>query len=181
MKTIFNSKISVSNYKPIYKANGKWYVCFGYKEIMEQAKPVLKNGRYVKSNGLSSTGKCSYSYFVYDEKPLPIVIKDDIEEYINNYISNKIVNDFVWEGNNVHLTRENQMNYKASYDLAMQSGGQNLPIKIKTTKNGKTEYLVFFTIDELSNFYIAMNKYVNDMLEKGWNMKDSIDYSVYSV
>lgn len=180
MKTIFSKTINVSDYKPIYKDNGKWYVCFWYKEIMKQVLRKFNGKRYVKTDELVSSGMCSYSYFIYDSKPSVQTIKNDINAYVNSIVSDKIVNGFVWKGNSIHLTAENQMNYKSSYDLALQSGGANLPIRIKTTKNGKTEYLVFMTIDELSAFYLAMNKHINKMLENGWDMKDNIDYSVYN-
>ena len=77
------------------------------------------------------------------------------------------------------MTKENQINYKASYDLAIQSGGKNLPIRIKATKNGKVEYMVFFTIAEVEDFYLAVNRHINNCLEDGWQKKDAIDYSVY--
>lgn len=181
MKAIFSNTIKISEYKPIYQMNGKWYVCFWYNEIMEEASPVLKGGRFVKSDDLVSTGMCSYSYFVYDMKPSVKVIKNDIEEVINSIISEKIINNFIWNGTKINLSKENQMNYKANYDLAVHTGGQNLPVRIKATKNGNTEYLIFFTIDEFTQFYVALNKHVNNMLEKGWEMKDAIDYSVYNI
>jgi hypothetical protein len=181
MKAIFNNTIKISEYKPIYQMNGKWYVCFWCNEVMENARPVLKGGRYVKSNNLVSTGMCSYSYFVYDTKPSIKVIQDDIENMINSVVSNKIINNFIWNGVKINLSKENQMNYKANYDLAVQTDGQNLPIRIKAMKNCKTEYLIFFTVDEFTKFYVALNKHINNMLEMGWEMKDNMDYSVYNV
>lgn len=181
MKTIFTNTIKLSDYKPIYFMNGKWYVCFWCKEDMMSGQPVLKGGRYVKSDALIGTGMCTYSYIVYDSKPSVAKIQNDIEEIINDKVSNTIINGFCWNGNAIHLTKENQMNYKANYDLAMQSGGANLPFRIKTDRFGLTEYVVFFTIDELSEFYIAMNKHINNSLETGWAMKDNMDYTVYNV
>lgn len=181
MKTIFSKTTAIENYKPIYQLNDKWYVCFWYNEIFEKDNPVLKGGRYVKSDSLKSTGMCSYSYIVYNSKPTVETIKNDINSLIDSFTTNKIINGFSWNGNKIYLSKENQMNYKANYDLALQSGGANLPIRIKTTKNGNTEYLIFFTIDELSEFYLAINKHINNALENGWAKKDNIDYSVYNV
>lgn len=180
MKAIFNNICKIVNYKPIYTKNGKWYVCFEYNEIKVEADPVLKNGRFVKSNELKSTGMCSYSYIVYSSKPDVATIKNDIEEIINYNVSNKITKCFKWNGINVNLSLENQTNYKASYDLAIQTGGLNLPIRIKGIKNGKTEYLLFFTVADFTEFYMALNKFINKCLNDGWDKKDSIDYNAYS-
>lgn len=179
MKTIYSNVIKINDYKPIYNIGNEWYVCFGYKDIMEEAKPVLNGGKFVKSDSLISTGMCSYSYIKYTYKPSVDTIKNDLEEIFNSFTAEKITNGFYWNDLNISLTKENQINYKASYDLAIQSGGKNLPIRIKATKNGKVEYMVFFTIAEVEDFYLAVNRHINNCLEDGWQKKDAIDYSVY--
>lgn len=179
MKTVYSNIVKIDNYKPMFNVGDEWYVCFDKKEIMEEAKPVLKGGKFVKDDSLVSTGQCSYSYIKYDHKPSINVIKNDLEEIINSSVSNKIMNYFYWKGAKINLSRENQMNYKASYDLALQSGSKNLPIRIKATKNGKSEYFVFFTLAEFEEFYVAVNRHINNCLEEGWQKKDSIDYSIY--
>ena len=179
MKTIYSNVIKTDDYKPIYNIGNEWYVCFGYKDIMREAEPVLKGGKFVKSNSQVGTGMCSYSYIKYAYKPSVNTIKNDLDEIINYFVTDKITNGFYWKDSNISLTKENQMNYKASYDLAVQSGGKNLPIRIKASKNGKIEYLVFFTISEFEEFYLALNRHINNCLDDGWKKKDSIDYSVY--
>lgn len=179
MKTKYIKTGKLLDYKPISKIDGKWYVCFWCNELKRESEPVLKGGKFVNEHKLESTGLCSYSYIVYDTKPSIEVIKNDLEEIINANVSKKIEYGFVFNGNKIHLSKENQMNYKANYDLALQTNGQNLPLRIKTTKNGKTEYIIFFTPDEFSKFYLEMNKFINNALEEGWKEKDSIDYSIY--
>ena len=180
MKTVYSQVVKIDDYKPIFNVGDNWYVCFDYTEIMQDANPVLNGGKFVKNDSLVSTGLCSYSYIVYNNYKPPVdVIKNDLEEIINASVSRSIMNDFYWKDSNINLSKENQMNYKASYDLAAQTNGKNLPIRIKANKNGKTEYLVFFTMKELEEFYLAMNLHINNSLERGWQKKDSIDYSLY--
>lgn len=181
MKAVYSNTIEIKDYKPIYEDNGKWYVCFDYNEIMIEADPVLEHGKFVKSNSMTSTGMCNYSYICYTLKPSLAMIKNDLEEIINNNVKNKITNGFIWKNYNIYLSTENQMNYKANFELAVQTDGKNLPFRIKAEKNGKIEYLVFFGINELKDFYIAMTKHINNALEFGWQQKDAIDYSVYSI
>ena len=180
MKNIYTNIAKIDSYKPIFDIDGIWYVCFDCNEIMKEAKPVLKGGKFVKNDTLESTGMCSYSYIKYKYKPSISIIKNDLEEIINDSISKKIMNNFYWKGSNIDLSKENQMNYKANYDLAVQTNGKNLPIRIKTTKNGKTEYLVFFNINDFEEFYLAAISHINSCLEEGWQKKDSIDYSIYN-
>lgn len=179
MKAIYTKTIDIKDYKPIYEMGDKWYVCFNCNEIMREADPVLKNGKFEKSNKKVSTGQCSFSMICYDAKPTVNDIQNDIEEIINDKVSKRIIDNFYWKGAKINLSRENQMNYKASYDLALQSGSKNLPIRIKATKNGKSEYFVFFTLAEFEEFYVAVNRHINNCLEQGWQKKDSIDYSIY--
>lgn len=178
MKNIFNKTDLVSNYKPIYESDGKWYVCFNYAEEMRTAAPVLLNGRYVKSNSVESTGMCSFNYMVYDSKPTPELVKADIKEYVDMKVQHKIMNGFVWKDCRIKLTKENQMNYKSMYDI-VQTNNTMFPIRIKATKNGKTEYIIFYSANEYSDFYINSVKHINKCLEEGWKEKDSFDYSLY--
>jgi hypothetical protein len=79
----------------------------------------------------------------------------------------------------VWLSNENQFNYKAAYDLTLQSNGQTLPVLFKFGTTDNPIYYTFNTIEELSNFYISAMKYISDTLAEGWRMKDSIDWSLY--
>ena len=85
---------------------------------------------------------------------------------------------FVWRDIPVWLSIENQFNYKAAYDLAVQTNGQLLP----TFKFGTTEspvYHKFESLEDLRDFYISAISYVTDTLATGWKTKDKIDWTVY--
>ena len=178
MKNVLNKTDLVSNYKPIYESNGKWCVCFNYVELMKEVNPVLINGKCVKSNDVESTGMCSFNYMVYDSKPSIETIKTDIKEHIDEKVKYKIINGFVWNGCRVTLSKENQMNYKSMYDI-VQSNNTLFPIRIKCSKNGKTEYIIFYSANEYSDFYISSVKHINKCLEEGWKEKDNFDTSLY--
>ena len=180
MKAIYNGTCKISQYKPIFKLGKDYAVCFEYLVLKAAAQPKLKNGRFVKTNELVDSDECSYKYMIFESLPNVKTIKNALEEYINNNVVKKITNDFMFDEKKIHLTKENQMNYKAAYDLAVQTNGANLPYKIKTSdKNGNTQYIVFNTVDELSMFYVAMNAHINRCIEEGWRKKDAIDYSIY--
>lgn len=117
--------------------------------------------------------------YVSKTKPRLQDVKTAILQAINQDTDNKILSGFIWNGMSVWLSSENQFNYKAAYDLTLQSGGQTLPVLFKFGTTDNPIYYTFNTIEELSNFYISAMKYISDTLAEGWAMKDSIDWSLY--
>lgn len=112
-------------------------------------------------------------------KPRLMDIKDVILGAINADVDEKILSGFTWKGMVVWLSSENQFNYKAAYDLTLQSGGQTLPVLFKFGTTDEPIYYSFETVEELSDFYIGAMKYISDTLAEGWKEKDSIDWSLY--
>lgn len=125
-----------------------------------------------------------YEIYFY-KKPHPVVTLDDIKEAIfadiNAQTDEKILSGFVWNGKPVWLSSENQFNFKAAYDLAVQTQGQNLPLKFKLGENEDNEpvYHTFNTVEELNDFYLSAIAFIQRCLNEGWELKDSIDFSVY--
>lgn len=117
--------------------------------------------------------------YVSKTKPRLQDVKTAILQAINQDTDNKILSGFIWNGMSVWLSSENQFNYKAAYDLTLQSGGQTLPVLFKFGTTDNPIYYTFNTIEELSDFYISAMKYISDTLAEGWAMKDSIDWSLY--
>ena len=112
-------------------------------------------------------------------KPSIEEVKGIVLDGMNADIDKKILEGFVWKGMAVWLSSENQFNYKAAYDLAMMSQGQNLP---STFKFGTTEnpvYHTFETLEDISDFYLSAMTYINQCLAEGWAAKDAVDWSVY--
>lgn len=117
----------------------------------------------------------------YDHKPTLEEIRDTIVKFHNGQVDAKILSGFSWKDMPVWLSSENQFNYKASFDLAVQTNGQNLPVRFKFGTDKDPKYYDFKTVDELSDFYTSAIKFINDTLQAGWAEKDSVDFSVYSI
>lgn len=88
----------------------------------------------------------------------------------NNKCDSEILNGMSWGGHQVYLSRENQFNYKALYDLAVQGA----PVLPATFRIGYG-FHEFTTIKELSEFYIASVEHVNSCLHKCWQAKEAIN------
>lgn len=132
--------------------------------------------------------KNSTWYEVYFNKnQYPVVTLEDIKEAIladiNSQTDEKILAGFVWEEKPVWLSSENQFNFKAAYDLAVQTKGKSLPVKFKLGENeeGEPVYHTFEDMVEFTDFYTSAIAYINYCLNEGWVRKDSIDWTVYEV
>lgn len=100
-------------------------------------------------------------------------------DYYNEVTDSEILNGYVWNDMKIYLSKENQFNYKTAYDLAIQTGGENLPFTFKFGTDEEPVYYSFTNLEELSDFYQGMVKHINSTIIKGWKKKDAIDYSVY--
>ena len=107
---------------------------------------------------------------VFDHKPVLEEIKVVIEEFYNNCTREKILSGFHWNDQVVWLTTENQLNYKSLYDLQKEAN---------TIKVGESSYITFNTFAEYKEFYLAAIQFIKDTLAKGWQEKDSFDYTPY--
>lgn len=114
-------------------------------------------------------------------KPSLEYIKNLILTWYNQQIDKKILSDFKWNDMPIWLSSENQFNYKAAYDLAVQTGGVNLPITFKFGSTDEPIYYTFTTMEELNSFYLSAMKYINDTLAEGWKEKDAIDWEQYKI
>lgn len=115
------------------------------------------------------------------KKPTLDQLKQIITAQINAEIDKKILSGFVWRDMPVWLSSENQFNYKAAFDLAVQTGGATLPVRFKFGTDENPQYHTFSDLDELTDFYTKALAFVDATLNEGWEVKDSIDWSVYDV
>lgn len=124
-----------------------------------------------------------YEIYFYKKQGKPNFekAKDAILNDINDRTDAKILSGMVWNEKKVWLSSENQFNFKAEYDLAVQTQGQSLPttFKIGEDDEKKPVYYEFTEMDEFTNFYLASIAYIKSCLEEGWQKKDSIDFDVY--
>ena len=114
----------------------------------------------------------------YDHKPSADELRSDIETLINQETDNAILNGFVWNEKSVYLSTENQINFKAAYDLAVQSNGSTLPVKFKLGEDvdGFPVYHTFQDLSSFTDFYTKAFAYISQCLNEGWKEKDNVDY-----
>lgn len=117
----------------------------------------------------------------FDHKPSGTEIRNVINGYQNEQVDAKILSGFRWNDMPVWLSTENQFNYKASFDLAVQTNGGSLPVRFKFGTDAIPLYHDFTTIEELTDFYMGAMAFINTTLQEGWQAKDSIDLTLYNI
>lgn len=121
----------------------------------------------------------SFAEAEFTHKPGLEEVKKVVLDWMNGQIDNDILSGFTWEGMAVWLSSENQFNYKAAYDLAVQTGGANLPVTFKFGTTEEPVYHEFKELSELTDFYVKAMKYINDTLAEGWTKKDAMEWGEY--
>lgn len=108
-------------------------------------------------------------------------VKDAIIADINARTDAKILNGLVWNGKPVWLSQENQFNFKAAYDLAVQTDGDTLPVtfKLGEAEDGTPVYHTFETMGDSTDFYTAAVNHIHQTVADGWAEKDAIDWAPY--
>lgn len=111
----------------------------------------------------------------FKQKPCLADIRAIIKETINNETDRKILEGFVWKGMPVWLSTENQFNYKAAYDLAVQTNGATLPVRFKFGTDAAPVYYTFESLEDFADFYTQAMVHINTVLNEGWTEKDLAD------
>jgi hypothetical protein len=156
-------------FKPYNKVDDK------HVTIMWDYKPITKTN----AEGVEvATPLAVWQEHTFKHIPTLSEIKTVITDYYNKQIDQKIIGGLVWKGMKVWLSTENQFNYKAAYDLAVQTNGANLPVIFKFGDKNPV-YHEFKTVDELTGFYIHCISYIQKVLEQGWIEKDKFDFTDY--
>lgn len=122
---------------------------------------VLFYGFFTDENGNYRLRK-DYSY-----KPTMEEIKMDIGKLIDEQTANRILTGFEYEGDNVWLSQENQINFRSAVSF---------PCRFKIgERDGMPIYRTFSNEYELSAFNNAIADYIHVCLEDGWHKKDNLD------
>lgn len=150
-------------------------------QLLELTNPIRGLWRVRWDVQPDEYGGAVYMEEEYNHKPTLDEIKDLIFSWIDRRTDAAILQGFVWREHPVWLSRENQMNYKAAYDLAVQTNGATLPVKFKLgeDESGNAVYHEFNDLAEFTDFYTSAVAYVNATLQKGWAEKDGIDWQAY--
>jgi len=109
------------------------------------------------------------------------IVKTAILGDINHRTDEKILSGLVWQDKPVWLSQENQFNFKAAYDMAVQTQGATLPVtfKLGEREGGTPVYHTFGTMEESTDFYTAAVNHIHQSVEDGWREKDAIDWTPY--
>ena len=153
-------------------------------------------GRFVIGYGLTQLTDTLYEWFeitIY-KRQQPIVTLVDVKQAVIDGIDAKtderILEGYEWtvlhgpqEGKTVKvwLSKENQTNFKAKHDRALQKPDSvTWPITYKVGEaDGQPVYELFADIDELTDFVYGAQDYIEAQLGIGWQEKDSIDWAPY--
>lgn len=122
-----------------------------------------------------------YDYFEkwLNHKPTIEEVKEIVLNGMNEIIDQRILEGFEWAGMKVWLSTENQFNYKAAYDLAVQTQGASLPVTFKFGTTEEPVYYEFKDLQSFTDFYTQAMGYINYQLAEGWKEKDSVDWKPY--
>ena len=104
-----------------------------------------------------------------------------MSEWYNSRTDERILSGFEYDGQPVWLSSENQFNYKAAYDLAVQTNGKNLPVTFKFGTDNVPYYKTFDTVADLQDFYVKAMKHIQNALSEGWMKKGALDLALYEV
>jgi hypothetical protein len=152
---------------------------YGAKEAQDC---LQKCGRHLWElwYGYGEDDEQGYNYHAsFDHKPSIDEVKTTIVAQINANTDEKILSGFEWRGMAVWLSNENQFNYKAAYDLAVQTGGSILPVTFKFGTDEEPTYYTFTDLEELGEFVQLLFKHINDALSAGWREKDGVDWEKF--
>lgn len=132
-------------------------------------------GRAVLIYGYGEENGMGYDYrHTFDRAPTEAEVLDVITSHVNELTDQKILSGYQWNGYNVWLSTENQFNFKAAYDVAVQTGGETLPIKFKLGEtDGEPNYYVFEDMATFTDFYTKALAYIIEILNTGWIEKDA--------
>ena len=147
--------------------------------LLECTNPVLGKWRVRWGVEAKEDGSASYMEEEFDHKPDAEEIRSLVAGWYNSQTDERILSGFEYDGQLVWLSTENQLNYKAAYDLAVQTGGQNLPVTFKFGTDDVSYYRTFETVADLQDFYVKAMKHIQNALQEGWKKKDAVDLAFY--
>ena len=114
--------------------------------------------------------EAGYSVYVTPKLSVETLVKRSVET-INRETDERILNDFVWNGNEFYLSLENQFNFKNLYDLRNM---KEYPITIKT----KTGFTTLNDVHDVEEFYLAGVEFIENCLKECWERKAQAEKSI---
>lgn len=147
--------------------------------LIECVNPVRDKWRIRWDVQQQENGNVNYMEVEFNHKPTDEEIRDTIVSGINQQTDQAILSGFTYKGHMVWLSSENQFNYKAAYDLAMQTQGATLPVTFKFGTDDDPNYYQFETLEEFTDFYMQVLTFIQMTLANGWQKKDAFSIEAY--
>lgn len=148
-------------------------------QLLECTNPVRGYWRIRFDVQKNEDGSADYMEHRFYSKPTLDEVKAVITNFINEQTDLKILSGLRYDNQLVWLSAENQANYKAAYDLAVQTQGESLPYKVKLGTEDAPVYREFSALQDFKVFYLSVQRHINDSINEGWARKDAIDWSLY--
>lgn len=148
-------------------------------QLIECTHPAKNKWRIRWDVQAREDGSATYMEKEFRHQPTEDEIKQTIIGWRNAQTDKAILSGFVWRGMEVWLSSENRFNYKAAYDLAIQTNGATLPVKFKFGTDNAPRYHIFETVEELADFYIKAMMHIQTSLADGWKKKDAFTLQPY--
>ena len=148
-------------------------------KLLECVNPVKNKWRVRWDVQERDDGSADYMEAELTHQPTGEEIKNLVRTWYNEQADAAILSGFSYDNAPVWLSQENQYNYKAAYDLAVQTEGKTLPVTFKFGTDDEPVYRTFEMLDDLTDFYTKVVKYIQNVLTDGWKKKDAIDLSKY--
>lgn len=147
--------------------------------LIECVNPYRNKWRIRWDVQLQENGNADYMEAEFNHKPTDEEIRETIIPWINQQTDQAILSGFAYKGNLVWLSSENQFNYKAAYDLAMQTQGATLPVTFKFGTDDNPAYHQFDNLEEFTDFYTKALQHIQNTLAEGWKKKDAFSAEAY--
>lgn len=150
-------------------------------KLMECVSPARNKWRVrwdVREHG---DGSADYMEAEFGHKPGDGEVKAVVIGWYNEQANSTIMSGFEYEGSPVWLSAENQFNYKAAHDLAVQTDGATLPVTFKFGTDEQPVYRVFENLADLQDFYMKVMRHIQDTLDAVWQKKEAFDLEQYRV
>lgn len=109
----------------------------------------------------------------YDRLPTAEVLTADVEDLVNAWVEDGILTGYVWKGQLVWLSVENQLNYRCAVDAA-ELGGLTFPYRVRVVGGDGVGYVELSDAAELRTFWLGVQAHIRKLQEHGWVLKDGV-------
>ncbi len=164
----------ISDFSPVREDGSRVIISYGFEAVDEENATWQEVYLYKKQQAIVTLD----------------VVKQAVIGDIDAKTDGRILEGYEWtllhgpqEGQavKVWLSKENQTNFKAKHDRALQKPDSvTWPVTYKVGEvDGQPVYELFADIDELTDFVYGAQDYIEAQLGIGWQEKDAIDWSPY--